>query len=86
MSMPEAKILSPSFSRKKLVLRATELPLAALARWPTSEPEILELNTTGTRRVATLRGLRRLTARSPARRPIACAPSRSDACSVDEKS
>ena len=32
MSMPDAKIFSPSFSRKKLVLRAIEAPLAALAR------------------------------------------------------
>ena len=43
MLMPEAKTFSPRFSRRKLVLRATELPLAALARWPTSEPEILAI-------------------------------------------
>ena len=51
-------------------MRATEAPLAALARCETSEPATRGSNTTGTLRVVTLRGLSRSTARSPAVRPI----------------
>ena len=68
MLMPDAKSCSPSLSRRKLVLRAMAAPLAAAATCPSMEPETRGSNTTGTRRVDTLRGLRRLTARSPADR------------------
>ena len=51
-------------------MRAIALPLIAPARWPISEPATRGSNTTGTLRVATLRGLSRSTARSPAVRPI----------------
>ena len=42
------------------------LPFTAEARWLTSEPATRGSNTTGNRPVATLRGLSRRTARSPA--------------------
>jgi hypothetical protein len=68
--MPRANSCSPSLSFRKLVLRAIDAPLTALARCPISEPATRGSNTTGTLRVATLRGLSRATARSPALRPI----------------
>jgi len=61
-------------------------PLAAEARWPISEPATRASNTTGTLRVATLRGLSRSTARRPAVRPTLSAGSRSPACRAEEKS
>ena len=84
MRMPSANSLAPILSRRKLVLRATEAPLAALARCETSEPATRGSNTTGTLRVDTLRGLSRSTARSPAVRPIFSGVSRSAACRTVE--
>ena len=86
MRMPGAKIRSPIFSRRKLVLRATEDPLAALARCPISEPATRGSKITGTLRVGTLRGLTRLTVRSPATVPTCCGESRSAACVLEENS
>ena len=64
------QLAAPILSCRKLVLRAIEAPLTALARCETSEPATRGSNTTGTLRVVTLRGLSRATARSPALRPI----------------
>ena len=79
MRMPSANNLAPIFSRRKLVLRAIEAPLTALARCDTSELATRGSNTTGTLRVETLRGLSRAMARSPALRPIFSGLSMSEA-------
>ncbi len=86
MRMPAAKMRSPILSFRKLVLRAMDAPFTALERWPTIEFATRGSNTTGTFVVATLCGLRRLTARSPALRPTASGAARSDEWSVEEKS
>ena len=70
MRMPGRNSRSPMRSFRKLVLRATDAPLIADARCPTSDPAMRGSNTIGTRRVSTLRGLSRFIARSPALRPI----------------
>src|SRR3982074_1289329 len=71
---------SPRRSLRKLVLRAIDAPLTAPTRWPTSDPETLGSNTTGTLQVSTLRGLARATVRSPAVRPTLSGDARSEAC------
>src|SRR5450631_2170070 len=74
---------SPRRSFRKLVLRAIEAPFTAPTRWPTSEPDTLGSNTTGTLQVSTLRGLARATVRSPALRPTLAGDARSEACGAD---
>ena len=85
MSMPEAKIFFTEFF-PQTCLAGDRAAVGGAGEMTNQRTEMLKSpDTTGTRRVATLRGLRHLTAaRSPARRPIASALSRSDACSVDE--
>jgi len=65
MRMPFANNRSPSLSLRKLVLRATALPLIRHGQMANETPEMRLSNTTGTFLVSTLRGLSRATARSP---------------------
>src|SRR6187549_1794699 len=76
MRIPSENSFAPILSLRKLVLRAIDAPLTALARCETSEPAERGSNTTGTLRVLTLRGLRRAIARCAALWPIFSGDSR----------
>ena len=80
MLMPGAKTPRPIMSFKKLTPRAIDAPEIALAKWPTNPFATRGSYTIGTDCDLTLRGLRRPTARSPARFPMISGLSRSSAC------
>ncbi len=77
MTMSSGKICSSSRPSRKLVLRAMPGPVIALTRWPIRLPPTRGSKTTGIVPLASLAGLSRFTARSPASRPSASAASMS---------